>query len=203
VRPSLLWLSLALQLGGGVLLAVLASPVDLALYTAGFVVFFAYSTPVLRTKSHPWLATATVALGSGAAASLAGSLSAGGESLRAMLAGMLSSSLFIAGFYPLTQLGQIEEDRRRGDRTFAVAFGRGAAFAWAGVLLPLAASMSLWRVGVDGAAGAVLLLGFSAVAALAIVWFRSPRLDATAIADWLAYGSAAVFAASAWLALAS
>jgi hypothetical protein len=34
-------------------------------------------------------------------------------------------------------------------------------------------------------------------------WWRNPRLDATAIADWLAYGAAAVFAIPALLVLTS
>jgi 1,4-dihydroxy-2-naphthoate octaprenyltransferase len=111
---------------------------------------------------------------------------------------MLSASLFIAGFYPLTQVGQVEEDRRRGDRTFAVALGRNAAFGWAALFLPAAAAMNLWWVGGPSSApGAVLLAGLVPVAAAGLLWWRRPRLDATAIADIVAYAAAAVFALSA------
>lgn len=190
VRPSLLWLSLALQLAGATLLGFAAEPQDLAVYLAGMLVFFAYSTPGVRTKRHPWLATATVALGSGALASLAGSLTAGAGSRT--VTGMLSSSLFIAGFYPLTQVGQIDEDRRRGDRTFAVALGRKAAFAWAAVLLPLGAAMNAWRAGWP--AGILLAVGLFPIAATVLQWRRRPRLDLSPIADVTAYAAAALFA---------
>lgn len=193
VRPSMLWLSLALQLAGGVLLAMSATWTDAGVYLLGALVFLAYSTPGIRTKSRPLLATATVAIGSGALASLAGSLAAGGGPNL----GMLSAALFIAGFYPLTQLGQIDEDRRRGDRTFAVALGRNAAFAWSGIVLPLACSLNLWRVGFWSAPGRVLLLGLGLVAVSGIIWWRRPRLDASPIADYLAYVSAVVFAVAA------
>jgi len=195
VRPSMLWLSLALQLAGVLGLAALARWEDVAVYAVGALVFFAYSTPGIRTKRRPWRATATVALGSGALASLAGSLAAGGGPNL----GMSSAALFIAGFYPLTQLGQIDEDRRRGDRTFAVALGRNASFLWAGMVLPLACALNLWRVGVGSAAGLVLLLGLVPVAIAGGIWWRRAPLDATAVADWMAYASAAVFALAAGL----
>ncbi|HEX5043907.1 MAG TPA: UbiA family prenyltransferase [Candidatus Polarisedimenticolaceae bacterium] len=195
VRPSMLWLSLALQLTGGVLLALSATWLDVGVYVLGALVFFAYSTPGIRTKSRPWRATATVALGSGALASLAGSLAAGGGPNL----GMLSSALFIAGFYPLTQLGQIDEDRRRGDRTFAVALGRNAGFAWSGVVLPLACALNLWRVGSGSVPARVLLLGLAPVALSGILWWRRPGLDASPIADYLAYTAAVVFAVAALL----
>ena len=195
VRPSMLWLSLALQLAGGVLLAVGTTWTDAGVYLLGALVFLAYSTPGIRTKSRPWRATATVAVGSGALASLAGSLAAGGGPNL----GMLSAALFIAGFYPLTQLGQIDEDRRRGDRTFAVALGRNPSFLWAGMVLPLACALNLWRVGAGSAAGLVLLLGLLPVAIAGGVWWRRAPLDATAVADWMAYASAAVFALAAGL----
>ena len=131
-----------------------------------------------------------------ALASLAGSLCADGDPNL----GMLSAALFIAGFYPLTQLGQIEEDRRRGDRTFAVALGRNPAFAWSAVLLPMACSLNLWRVGLGSPAARVLLLGLGLVAISGIVWWRRPRLDAGPIADYLAYVSSVVFAVAAVLA---
>lgn len=201
VRPSLLWLSLAVQLAGAALLRALAEPVDVALYALGMLVFFAYSSPGVRTKRHPWRATATVALGSGALASLAGSLGTGSWSPGVRL-GMLSAALFIAGFYPLTQIGQIDEDRRRGDRTFAVALGRSAAFGWAALVLPAACAINLWGIGgMERAPGLVLSAGLVPVALAGFVWWRRPRLDATAIADFLAYGAAAVFALSAALAV--
>ena len=195
VRPSMLWLSLALQLAGALLLAACTTWTDAGVYALGAVVFFAYSTPGIRTKSRPWLATATVALGSGALASLAGSLAGGGGANL----GMLSAALFIAGFYPLTQLGQIDEDRRRGDRTFAVALGRDAAFLWSGAVLPIACSLNLWRLGLGTVPARVLLLGLGLVAISGLVWWRRPSLDASPIADYLAYTSAVVFAVAAAL----
>lgn len=204
VRPSLLWLSVGLQILGGGMLAALATWMDVAVYALGALVFFAYSTPGVRTKSHPWLATASVALGSGALASLAGSIAAGGGSANAMRLGMLAAALFIAGFYPLTQLGQIDEDRRRGDRTFAGTLGRNVAFLWAAVLLPVASWLNLWWIGsASSISGSLLVAGLVPLAIAGFVWWRKPRFDATAIADWLAYATATAFAIPALLVLTS
>jgi len=195
VRPSLLWLSLALQLAGGALLFATAAWEDVGVYALGALVFLAYSTPGIRTKRRPFRATVTVATGSGALASLAGSLCAGGGPNL----GMLSAALFIAGFYPLTQLGQIDEDRRRGDRTFAVSLGRNASFRWSAIVLPAACALNVWRVGPWSPSARVLVLGLALVAISGIVWWRRPSLDASPIADYLAYSAAVVFAVAAVL----
>jgi 1,4-dihydroxy-2-naphthoate octaprenyltransferase len=121
-----------------------------------------------------------------------------------MRLGMLAATLFIAGFYPLTQLGQIDEDRRRGDRTFAGTLGRNVAFLWAAVLLPVASLLNLRCIGgASSTPGRLLVAGFVPLAIAGFAWWRKPRLDATAIADWLAYGAAAVYAIPALLVLTS
>lgn len=132
VTAPLLGFSLGTQLVG----LVLALAVDWqlgALYTLVMVLSVAYSHPRFRWKARPRLSLAVVAFGQGAVGFLAGWVCAAEPALPlsrsyAGLLGLLSAVLLTTGFYPLSQLYQIEEDRRRGDRTFAVSYGAAASF---------------------------------------------------------------------------
>jgi 1,4-dihydroxy-2-naphthoate octaprenyltransferase len=78
---------------------------------------------------------------------------------------LLAFCPLFAGLYPLTQLYQFDEDRRRGDRTLALILGMQPSllvaivstlvafglFAWAAAILkvaafPLALPLALWLV---------------------------------------------------------
>jgi 4-hydroxybenzoate polyprenyltransferase len=126
VHEALLPFSLAVSILG-IGLAALVNPQFLAIYTAMLLLGIAYSHPKIRLKKHPLVGLATVGLGQGVLAALGGWFSvrpdlAGFTLLD--LAGILAVTLVTVGFYPVTQIYQIDEDRSRGDQTFAV---------WAGV----------------------------------------------------------------------
>lgn len=126
VHESLLPLSIAMQ-AFGLLLAVPAGPVFCALYIVFVILGVLYSHPRTRWKSSVWLSTLVVCGGQGALGFLAGWAAARGEigsaaSIRGAL-GAASAALTTFGMYPLTQVYQIEEDARRGDRTICVALG--------------------------------------------------------------------------------
>ena len=92
----------------------------------------AYSHPRLRWKGSPWPSLVTIFVGQGVLGYLAGWVAAEGSldglvRLDGVL-GALAASLIVTGFYPLTQVFQIDEDRARGDRTLAVAWGPAACF---------------------------------------------------------------------------
>jgi 4-hydroxybenzoate polyprenyltransferase len=200
VVAALLPFSLAV-IAAGLPLAWLGGGAGAALvYVAAALLFLLYSHPRARLKRHPWLSMGTVALASGFLCFVAGVLCAAGPvppPAWPVAAGAAASILFIAGFYPLTQLGQIDEDRQRGDRTYAVVHGRGSAFRWAAWALPLAAALDVavagTRLGPHAAAG--LALGLAVLAARGWRWRGDPALDAAPIADGLVYGAAALHGA--------
>lgn len=197
VPRALLPFSIAVQAAGWILAAA-ADPRLGALYLAAALLLDAYSHPAVRLKRRPLLSIAAVATGSGALAALAGCLAASGGPPRGgaqhALAGALAAALVIGGFYPLTQLGQQREDRARADRTFAIAYGRAAAFRWAFAAVGLAGTIGVTQtVQLAGwAAGSGLALAYGALAFEAARWRRDPLRDGTATGDALAYGLAAV-----------
>ncbi len=197
VPRALLPFSIAVEAAG----LILAAAVDLglgALYLAAALLLDAYSHPAVRLKRRPLLSIAAVATGSGALVALAGSVAASGSLREASaghtLAGALAAALVIGGFYPLTQLGQEREDRARADRTFAVVYGREAAFRWAFAAIGLAGAIGVIQtVQLAGwACGSGLALAYGALAFEAARWRRDPLRDGTATGDTLAYGLAAV-----------
>jgi 4-hydroxybenzoate polyprenyltransferase len=173
VRESLLPLSVAMQAAGFVL-ALFGGPAFCFIYLAFVVLGVLYSHPATRWKAKLVLSTLVVCGGQGALGFLAGWAVARGEigsaaGLRGLL-GAASAALTTFGMYPLTQVYQIEEDRRRGDRTICVALeARGGlrvsqlAFVAAGItsvalasrfyqpadalVLACAYLLLIWRVG--------------------------------------------------------
>jgi len=151
VSRALLPFSLAVQ-GVGLILAALVNVTFLAIYLVIFGLGLAYSHPRLRLKSRPLAGLAVVGLGQGVLASLGGWVAA--QPLPAGLdllswAGILAISLMTVGFYPLTQLYQIEEDLARGDLTFAAWTGPRGTFLFAGSVQALAAILLVlvvWQV---------------------------------------------------------
>ena len=84
-----------------------------------------------------------------------------------------------AALYPLTQLYQMEEDARRGDRTLALTLGLRrsldvalAAAAAAFLLFALAAMRTAWPAGTGGWRWGLLLLALLAWAAVLVPWRR-------------------------------
>ncbi len=133
VAPVLLPFSLLIQVAG-IPLAAMVNLSFLVVYLVIFAMGIAYSHPRLRWKSRPLAGLVTVALGQGVLASLGGWLCARPDPLAVdgqSWAGILAVTLVTTGFYPLTQIYQIDEDRARGDRTFAVWAGPARVFTFA------------------------------------------------------------------------
>lgn len=115
---------------------------------------------------------ATVGLGQGTLASLGGwvattpTFTAFG---RLELAGILAVTLITVGFYPLTQMYQIEADRARDDQTFAAWAGADAAFRFSLAVQAIAAIglvAVVWHM--VSPAGALIVAGFYGVLLVAI-----------------------------------
>jgi 4-hydroxybenzoate polyprenyltransferase len=131
VSSGLLPFSVAVLLIGWALSAAVSWPF-FWVYGGILGLALAYSHPSLRWKAGPMSSLATIFLGQGALGFLGGWVAAeaplAGAITASGLIGMLAASLVVSGFYPLTQLYQVEEDYARGDQTVAVAWGPQRCF---------------------------------------------------------------------------
>ena len=160
--PHLLGFSLTL-LAGGQLLAFTLPPAFRLGYGVCFVLSLLYSVPPFRFKAVAGVDWLINMWGFGALTPFA-AWAATGRTLDVGHALVLAAFCpLFAGLYPLTQLYQVEEDRRRGDRTLALLLGLRASlavaiactlvafavFGWAAVVLrvrawPLAVPLAAW-----------------------------------------------------------
>lgn len=131
VVPALLPFSLAMK-AVGLVLAALVNPSFLAIAVVLVLLSVAYSRSWPRLKARPWASMLTVGIGQGALVYVGAWSAVRGEALSVLepigLLGMLTAIAFIVALYPLTQLFQVDEDRARGDRTVAVAWGIRTCF---------------------------------------------------------------------------
>ncbi len=94
------------------------------IYIVSLLLFWLYSTPHARWKGHPILSMIAIGFSTGTNSFLLGYLAGGGKVLsvnEGVIA--LGVACIILSLYPASQIFQIEEDRSRGDRTFAMEFG--------------------------------------------------------------------------------
>lgn len=137
VIQALLPFSLVVQLIGA-LLAFWVNLTFALLYLSIFAMGFAYSHPATRWKARPIGGLLTVGIGQGILAGLGGWAAANAnlaELTPLAWLGILAAALVTVGFYPLTQIYQIEEDLQRGDLTFAAWVGPRGAFGFALIVL--------------------------------------------------------------------
>jgi len=85
-----------------------------------------------------------------------------------------------AGLYPLTQLYQMEEDRRRGDRTLALMLGMRASLAVAIASTVLAFALFAWAAALLWVRAWLLVVPLILWLAVLVPWYR--RRDALSAA---------------------
>ena len=126
----------------GALLAPRVNVTFAGIYVLMLVLGLAYSHPSVRFKDGPLSSLVVVALGQGVLGFAAGAATAVRRGLPPatpeLLLGGAAAVLLTTGLYPLTQVFQIDEDLRRGDRTFAAHFGSRVVFRTAIVCFVLA-----------------------------------------------------------------
>jgi len=168
-------------------LMALGIPIALALgyrfsvaYGICIVMSLLYSVPPFRFKARAGLDILINAVGFGGLTIYAG-WAAAAQPLVAPIVNVVAAFFcFFVGFYPLTQIYQMEEDARRGDYTLALALGKqnalrlgllGVGMGFVFLALEVVQRYWTWR-----SAGLVLaLLAWSAVL---IPWyFRRQRAD--------------------------
>jgi 1,4-dihydroxy-2-naphthoate octaprenyltransferase len=163
VVAALLPLSVVWQ-GIGLALALWVNVSVGVIYGLIFALSTAYSRPWPRLKGRPIAGLLAVALGQGVLA--AGGGWAVADPRFAMLyppgaAAVLAAAAFTSGFYPITQIYQVDEDLSRGDLTFAAWAGPSTTFGFG--LVTMTAAVGVLGVvffRLFGLAQTVLLLLF-------------------------------------------
>ena len=98
--------------------------VSFAVYGLSFFLFWAYSSPIIRWKGHPYLSVLVIFLSTGTNGFFIGYFSSSGMSfsLLSVIAACGVASILVS-LYPISQLFQLEEDQQRGDNTLALQIG--------------------------------------------------------------------------------
>jgi 4-hydroxybenzoate polyprenyltransferase len=173
--------SLALMLAGQALAFALPPAYRIA-YAACVVMSLLYSVPPMRLKAvagADWLINM---LGFGTLTPYAGWAATGVPLEPARGLTLIAFCPLFAALYPLTQIYQLEEDTRRGDRTLATVLGvRGsldaaaAALAVAFVLFGAAGVVAGWGLGARAWRWPVLALALAGWLAVLLPWRRDAR----------------------------
>jgi hypothetical protein len=164
----------------GLLVAALAGLAVVALYALAMALFWLYSSPGTRWKGNPYKSLAVIGVGNGLALFLLGYFAAGPRApgLDVLAAGA-GVALVLLSLYPASQVFQLADDARRGDRTFARRYGLAGVRSFflacypPGTLL-VAGTLALR----DGGVGSGVLL--TAAVAGAFIWRVLGRLRGVA-----------------------
>ena len=166
----LLAFSLALLVSGQILAFALPVAFRLA-YAICFVLSILYSVPPFRFKAVAGVDWLINMWGFGTLTPFAAWAATG----RPLDAGhalvLLAFCPLFAGLYPLTQLYQLEEDRRRGDRTLALLLGLRASLSVAIGCTVLAFALFAWAALVLRVQPWPLLVPLAAWLAVVVPWF--------------------------------
>ena len=150
-------------------------------YALATVMSLAYSCPPLRLKAVAGLDWFINMWGFGTLTIFAGWAATAVPVDRVGLIVMLAFCPLFAALYPLTQLYQLDEDRRRGDRTLAAAIGARNSLALAIAATGVAFLLLMYAATQPEARpGAAIPIGAAALAWLVILlpWYR--RVDTLA-----------------------
>jgi len=175
----LLAFSVALLAGGQLVAFALPAGFRIA-YAVCFALSILYSVPPFRFKAVAGVDWVINMWGFGTLTPFAGWAATG----RPLDAGhalvLLAFCPLFAGLYPLTQLYQMEEDRRRGDRTLALLLGLRASLGVAIACTAMAFVLFGWATAVLRIPWSPLVVPFAAWLAVLVPWYR--RREALAVA---------------------
>ena len=167
----LLAFSVAL-LAGGQLLAFALPPAFRMAYAICFVLSVLYSVPPFRFKAVAGVDWVINMWGFGTLTPFAAWAATG----RPLDAGhalvLLGFCPLFAGLYPLTQLYQVEEDRRRGDRTLALLLGLRASLGVAIACTALAFALFGWAAALLRVGAGPLVVPLATWLAVLGPWYR-------------------------------
>lgn len=130
MEPWMWVASMSLQVIG-LLIALPMGSYFTGIYALSILFFWLYSTPLARWKGRPVLSLVAIGISTGTNSFLLGYLAAGDAVMNWQVpTAALGVALVILSLYPTSQIYQTEEDRKRGDRTFATHFGRDGVLAF-------------------------------------------------------------------------
>jgi 4-hydroxybenzoate polyprenyltransferase len=163
------------MLGLAVLLGFLL-PLPFALINLGCVLMSVlYSVPPARLKARAGWDLLINCLGFGLLTPLAGWALTGRPFSRAVLLASLGFACLFATLYPMTQIYQVAEDSRRGDRTLVIQVGVGRSLLLALVAALLAHGLFLAGTLAMGRPPGYLLPSLLAWLAVLLPWLRGWR----------------------------
>jgi 4-hydroxybenzoate polyprenyltransferase len=134
-----------------------------------------YSVPPPRLKARAGWDLLINCIGFGLLTPLAGWALTGLPFSRAILLASIGFGFLFATLYPMTQIYQVAEDSRRGDRTLVIQLGVGRSLALALVAALIAHGCFLGGILVMGRAPLFLLPSLIAWLAVLLPWLRSWR----------------------------
>ncbi len=138
------FLSLSMQVGG-LIWAFSISTSYVIIYAVSLMLFWLYSTPLARWKGKPWLSILAIGISTGTNSFLMGYIAGSGLSL-SFNEGIIAFGVacIILSLYPVSQLFQFEEDRNRGDITFAIKYGLKGVRRLYVLLFPMGVLLISW-----------------------------------------------------------
>jgi len=165
VPSGLLALSILLLIAGQGLALLVNAPFAI-IYGAAFIMSLLYSVPPVRMKAIPGADLLINAAGYGSFTYLAGYLAVE-DGLKSSIVLTAAGFFFLfSALYPLTQIYQTEEDRRKGDRTLTVIIGERRALVFSLVAAIIAFAFLFLAAFEHGIAYGAIILTLAAVA-----WF--------------------------------
>lgn len=167
----LLGFSVALLAGGQLLAFALPVPFRIA-YAICFALSLLYSVPPFRFKAVAGVDWLINMWGFGTLTPFAAWAATGRPLDLGHALVLLGFCPLFAGLYPLTQLYQMEEDRRRGDRTLALMLGRRASLAVAIACSVLAFALFAWAAALLWVRVWALVVPLLLWLAVLVPWYR-------------------------------
>ncbi len=166
----------AALLAGGQLLSFALPPAFRIDYAICLVLSILYSVPPFRFKAVAGVDWVINMWGFGTLTPFAAWAATGRPLDLAHALVLLGFCPLFAGLYPLTQLYQMEEDRRRGDRTLAIMLGMRASLAVAIACTVLAFALFAWAAALLWVRAWLLVVPLILWLAVLMPWYR--RRDA-------------------------
>lgn len=93
------------------------------IFGVSLILFWLYSTPHARWKGNPLLSMLAIAVSTGFNSVLLGHLAAGGQVHPTLLIAAMGATMILLSLYPVSQIFQGEDDKKRGDQTFFLQYG--------------------------------------------------------------------------------
>ncbi len=170
--------------GIGFLLAFYLSPLLALMYIIYSLVSRAYSYPKIRLKKYPLVSSLVVAFFQGAFIYFACAIYWTKQITISDFWIGIASSLLILSAYPLSQIYQYEEDKKRGDTTLSMLLGKTKSFLLFFALQALFLIILFTQMPLEDFKD--LMIALSPALVFAVIWFlKQKSQDKSRLFDWL------------------